>query len=245
MFPKSTPAPEKPNIGAGDESVARGVLGTVPVEEDGSAHFMAPAGVPFYFQALDERGMAVQTMSSATYLHPGEHLSCAGCHEPVRQSPAVPKRLPLALRRAPDKLKAEADGSWPLQFSRLVQPVLDRHCADCHAREKEAPKFGREAGGAYGWSQAFESLRPFVWVRHGGNGIGLKRNKTSYNIPGQLGAHASPLLALLEAGHYGVALSPEELRRITLWIDGNSVFYGAYHDLVAQAEGQVVLPHLQ
>lgn len=245
MFPKSTPAPEKPNIGAGDESVARGVLGTVPVEEDGSAHFMAPAGVPFYFQALDERGMAVQTMSSATYLHPGEHLSCAGCHEPVRQSPAVPKRLPLALRRAPDKLKAEADGSWPLQFSRLVQPVLDRHCADCHAREKEAPKFGREAGGAYGWSQAFESLRPFVWVRHGGNGIGLKRNKTSYNIPGQVGAHASPLLALLEAGHYGVALSPEELRRITLWIDGNSVFYGAYHDLVAQAEGQVVLPHLQ
>lgn len=245
LFPKSTPAPEKPNIGAGDESAARGVLGTVPVEEDGSAHFVAPAGVPFYFQALDEKGLAVQTMSSVTYLHPGEHLSCAGCHEPLRHSPPLPERLPLALRRPPQQLSPEAEGSWPLQFSRLVQPVLDKHCVACHAGEEKAPKLNREITEPYGWTQAFESLRPFVWVRHGGNGTGLARNKTSYNIPGNIGARVSPLWKLLEEGHYGVKLSPEEARRISLWIDGNSVFYGAYHDLVAQAEGQVVLPHLQ
>jgi hypothetical protein len=245
LFPKSTPAPEKPNIGAGDESAARGVLGTVPVEEDGSAHFVAPAGVPFYFQALDEEGLAVQTMSSVTYLHPGEHLSCAGCHEPLRHSPPLPERLPLALRRPPQQLSPEMEGSWPLQFSRLVQPVLDKHCVACHAAEEKAPKLNREITEPYGWTQAFESLRPFVWVRHGGNGTGLARNKTSYNIPGNIGARVSPLWKLLEEGHYGVKLSPEEARRISLWIDGNSVFYGAYHDLVAQAEGQVVLPHLQ
>ena len=32
------------------------VLGTARVYEDGSAMFQAPARVPLYFQALDERG---------------------------------------------------------------------------------------------------------------------------------------------------------------------------------------------
>ena len=32
------------------------ILGTVPVEADGSAYFLVPSGVPVFFQALDERG---------------------------------------------------------------------------------------------------------------------------------------------------------------------------------------------
>ena len=60
---------------------ARAVLGSVPVEADGSAYFEAPAGKPIYFQALDGRGLAVQSMRSVNYLHPGETLSCQGCHE--------------------------------------------------------------------------------------------------------------------------------------------------------------------
>ncbi|MGI6390263.1 MAG: hypothetical protein ACOX7Q_08725 [Kiritimatiellia bacterium] len=51
-------------------------LGTVPVEADGSAYFEAPANMPLYFQALDAKGRAVQTMRSAVYLQPGEHESC-------------------------------------------------------------------------------------------------------------------------------------------------------------------------
>ena len=123
--------------------------------------------------------------------------------------------------------------------------MLDKHCVSCHAREEKAPDLGPEIREPFGWSQAFESLRPFVWTRHGGNGTGLARNKTSYNIPGNVGARVSPLWKLLEEGHYGVELSPEEARRISLWIDGNSVLFGAYHDLVAQADGKLVLPHLQ
>ena len=73
---------------AGDSVVpARWVLGTVPVEADGSAHFNVPANKEMFFQALDERGLAVQSMRSATYLHEGEHLVCAGCHEPKHRSP--------------------------------------------------------------------------------------------------------------------------------------------------------------
>ena len=73
---------------AGDSVVpVRNVLGTVPVEADGSAHFIVPANREIFFQAIDERGLAVQSMRSATYLHEGERLVCAGCHEPKHRTP--------------------------------------------------------------------------------------------------------------------------------------------------------------
>ena len=49
---------------------------------------------------------------------------------------------------------------------------------------------------------------------------------------------------MLQACHHGVELTPEEMRRFSLWLDANSVFYGAYHDTLAQAKGEVVVPHL-
>ena len=58
LFPKTTPSSGTPRIGAGNQSLVRGVLGTVPVEADGSAHFETPTNVPLYFQALDAAGRA-------------------------------------------------------------------------------------------------------------------------------------------------------------------------------------------
>ncbi len=88
LLPKSTAPPNRPRIGVANQTNARAVLGTVPVEPDGSAHFEAPDSVPIYFQALDERGMAVQSMRSVTYLHPGERLTCQGCHERKHRPPS-------------------------------------------------------------------------------------------------------------------------------------------------------------
>ena len=76
VLPKTTPPPNVPRIGVADQTNARAVLGTVPVESDGSVHFTAPAGKAIYFQALDGNGLAVQSMRSATYLQPGETLTC-------------------------------------------------------------------------------------------------------------------------------------------------------------------------
>jgi hypothetical protein len=64
-------------------------------------------------------------------------------------------------------------------------------------------------------------------------------------VPGQFGARASKLLALLDQGHYDAELSPEELRRIIVWLDANSDFFGAYEDPQAQARGLPVRPTLQ
>ena len=47
------------------------VLGTVPVEEDGSAYFEAPAGRPLFFVALDDKDLSVKRMHSFTSLMPG------------------------------------------------------------------------------------------------------------------------------------------------------------------------------
>lgn len=244
IFPKTTPAQNAPNVGVGDQSLTRGVLGCAPVEADGSACFEVPAGRPIYFQVLDARGRAVQTMRSDTYVHPGETLSCVGCHETkARAAQETAKQPPIAMRRAPSQLTPEMDGSYPVLFSRLVQPVLDKHCVECHRREEKAPDLEGNIFGDWGWSQAYHSLKPFAWAKHGGNGA-LKRNGTSYSIPGQVGARAAKLVEMLDKGHHDVHLPDEEMRRITLWLDCNSVFYGAYHDLERQARGEAVAPIL-
>ncbi|MBE0536537.1 MAG: PD40 domain-containing protein, partial [Phycisphaerae bacterium] len=244
LFPKATPREYEPNIGAARQSLARGVLGTVPVEADGSACFEAPAGVPLYFQAIDERGMAIQSMRSDTYVHRGQSLVCQGCHEPKRRAASkMSPGMPAALRRAPSQITPEAEGSYPLSYPRLVQPVLDAKCVACHRREK-ACDLGGEVSGKWGWSKSFENLSKFGWARHGGNGA-IKDNGTSRSIAGQVGARASKLYEILEKGHYDVQLSAEEMRRITLWLDCNTNFFGAYHDLEAQARGELVMPTLE
>jgi len=245
LFPKTTRKASGPMMGMAAQSLGRGVLGTVPVEEDGSAYFEMPAGIPVYFQALDAKGRSVQTMRSDTYAHRGEHLTCLGCHEAKHETnPSMDEPSVLALQRPPSKLAKDVEGSWPLTFPRLVQPVIERRCAACHEREEKAPPLTQKSV-RHGWSQAFDTLAPFAWGKHGGNGALISVNRTSYSIPGEVGAYGAPLLEHLEKGHHGVKLTEEEWHAITLWLDCNSNFYGVYHDLIQQAKGEIVLPILE
>ena len=103
VLPKtSTHVANQPRIGHANAESARMLLGTVPVESDGSAYFRAPARKPLYFQAVDETGHAVQSMRSVTYLQPGERRSCVGCHETAGHRISRPARpagpAPRALR---------------------------------------------------------------------------------------------------------------------------------------------------
>ncbi len=223
---------------AGDSVVpCRNVLGTVPVEEDGSANFVVPANRELFFQAIDERGLAVQSMRSATYLHEGERLVCAGCHEPRHRSPTASKSVPLALLRSPSRLRSDVDGSNPFSYPRLVQGVLDRKCVSCH-EEKKAINLAREPI-ENKWFASYNSLvGKYAFVDYG-------QNLRTY--PGQFGARASKLLGILEKGHYGVSLSEEEFHRITLWLDCASMFYGVYEREGGelQLRGGVATPSLE
>jgi hypothetical protein len=245
VLPKTTAPLDQPRIGVATETNARAVLGTVPVEADGSAYFEAPVGKLIYFQALDDRGMAVQSMRSATYVHPGEQLTCQGCHERKHSPPSRFEQLPLALTREPSRIRPAPEGARPFSYPRLVQPVLDRHCVACHEKEGALDLSG-EVAGAHGWTRSYHSLaEKYGFYFHVSNGS-IKRgvHGGSRTIPGQFGARASKLLDYLDERHYGVELPPDDLRRITLWLDCNSEFYGSYHDTAQQALGQVVLPRL-
>ena len=133
--PRRRRTPTRTRVGLANASPGKQVLGTVPVEPDGSAFFRAPAGIPLSFQALDERGMAIQTMRSLTYLQPGEQTSCVGCHEHRTTAP-VSGGVGLAALREPSSIAPAPDGSKPFSYPILVQPVLDSKCVSCHGGEK-------------------------------------------------------------------------------------------------------------
>lgn len=246
VLPKTTPSVDQPRIGIARQTNARAVLGTVPVEADGSAYFYAPAHKPIYFQALDERGMAIQSMRSVTYLHRGEKLTCQGCHE--RRNSAAPRpanSVVAALQREPSTIQPEAEGSNPFSYPRLVQPVLNEHCVNCHEKEEDAPNL---SGGDTGFYPSYAYLAPkYGFFFNSFNGsfedpspIGGARTE-----PGNFGARTSKLLAYLQGEHHDVKLNDEDLRRITLWLDCNSDFYGSYENIEAQSRGEVVWPTLE
>ena len=113
-------------------TIAR-ILGTVPVEADGSAYFEAPAMRSLFFVALDENELAVKKMQSFVTLQPGETTSCVGCHEPRTVTPANPGHPILqAMERGPSRIEAIDGIPQIVDFRRHIQPILDQHCVKCH-----------------------------------------------------------------------------------------------------------------
>ncbi|HUT24530.1 MAG TPA: hypothetical protein VM492_09330, partial [Sumerlaeia bacterium] len=113
------------------------ILGTARVHEDGSASFKVPARTPVYFQALDGKNHAVQTMRSWSTLQPGERFSCVGCHESKNGAPPHLSRLTLAMKAGPQDLEPfhkDSETAPGFSFEREIQPILDRRCVRCHRR---------------------------------------------------------------------------------------------------------------
>jgi len=237
VIPQFTPLVNQTRIGYASESLARMSLGTVPVEPDGSVYCEAPVGKEFYFQLLDEKGRAVQSMRAGAFVHPGEQISCLGCHENKWEMPTAPT-IPIAVTRPPSKLEPDAGGVEPVNFYRLVKPTLDKQCAPCHKSKGKGPDM----------SYASLSNYAFWWPGPGNpyvNGdITTAKHGGSRTIPGKFGALASPLLSHLDSSHHDVKLTKEELSRIILWLDCNSNELGAYTKVSDQKSGKLVWPEL-
>jgi len=115
------------------------VLGSATVHPDGSACFTVPARTAIYFQALDAKGHAVQTMRSWMSVQPGENISCVGCHENKNSAPPVTPTS-QALFAGPQALEPPTWGTGGFSFIRHVQPILDKHCVRCHYVAGPPPK---------------------------------------------------------------------------------------------------------
>jgi mono/diheme cytochrome c family protein len=206
---KTHPTMDFPHLGVTRDDPGKFVVGTVPVEEDGSAYFPVPAGVAFFVQALDAQGMAVQTMRSATYLQPGQTATCIGCHEPRNSAP--PNVRPLAALRAPSTIQPGPEGTWPLDYQVLVQPVLDVHCVACHRPGADGSRFDLTAALSYDTLVAYgsPSLQDHVRLRY----------QQGRSTAGEGAAQTNPLWPLLSKGHYDIHLPPADAARLATWMD--------------------------
>ena len=221
--PKVQPFKNNPILGVSAEEPGKYVLGTVPVEEDGSARFEVPSGVPYFFQALDADGLTVQTMRSMAYVQPGETVACVGCHESRGAAPATSGR-PLAALRDPSPITPGPEGTWPLRFDRLVQPVLNAQCVSCHSSEGDDPT---AVAIDLTPSNAYTTLMSF-----GGNDLKTHAFERDRSIVGETTARSSRLYSMLtaEAPHAEVELSDQDMRSLVVWMDTYAHLVGSFSD---------------
>ncbi len=212
------------------------ILGDVPIEADGSAHFRVPADVAVYFQLLDENRMELRRMRSFISFQPGEQRACAGCHE-TRGVVARAAKAPLAAAKPPAQMILPPWGDRPVSFLRDVQPILDRHCVECHSGLK--PAGGLDfCGGLTEWSHEVEQWwgavpgygfnRAFETINKAGLVAIAEPNIQDAGItpPLAYGAHRSKLITSLQQGPRWAKLSPDERLTLTMWADANA----PYHD---------------
>ncbi|MBC8328514.1 MAG: hypothetical protein H8E31_07170, partial [Planctomycetes bacterium] len=203
------------------------VVGTVPVEEDGSACFEVPALRSFILVALDEDDLAVKRMQSFLTVQPGEVTSCVGCHEQRTQTPRSRYDL-QALRRPPSRIEPIRDVPEVFDFPRDVQPILDRHCLGCHGYQA-TPAGGPIAGGVVlsGARGPVYSHSYYELTVHGQFSDGRNRPQSNYP-PRSFGSAASPLLDKLTPAHHGIAASELERKTVRLWIEVGAPYPGTY-----------------
>ena len=223
------------------------ILGTAPVEEDGSATFKVPANTPIAFQALDAEGKAVQLMRSWVTAMPGENMSCIGCHESPNDAP-LPRQT-IASRLPPHDLAPWFGPARGFDFAREVQPVLNRYCVNCHNEndtldlrsEEHFPDYAGRVPGRLNYQRmheihrskfdnrilytpAYEALVPYIRRVNVGDDVTILE-------PGEYHADTSPLIQLLQSGHEGIELDEESWSRLTTWIDLNGPCHGTWNDV--------------
>jgi hypothetical protein len=235
-----------PTISIIQEDGVKRIIGTVPVEADGSVSFKAPAGKALHFQLLDEHYRALQTMRSFTGVMPGERRGCVGCHE--LHSVAPPNDHGLALRRPPAELTPPPWGDRSIAYERFVQPVLDRYCGQCHQGEGEA----REKldltlrPGHYIFKEPYVTLvgpkqiRPDTAVSKriplglevAGcfyvEGFNAKDPESLVTLrPLTTLSYTSKLIDIAMSGnHHGVEVDALSLRQLIAWVDTNCPYRG-------------------
>ena len=195
-------------------------LGTVKVEEDGSAIFKIPANTPVSIQPVDENGAAVQWMRSWFTAQPGEIVSCIGCHEDQNQIP-IPKRT-IASQKKAEPLKTPEGGVRSFTYDLEVQPVLDRACIACHNGEGKAFDLRGGKKDELGYGTSYLNLHPYVH-RQGPEADIIVLQPYEYH------ANTSELIRVLKKGHHNVKLTDDEWKALYNWIDYNAPDKGYFN----------------
>jgi len=220
--------PKPMNYSGGMEPLSYGgtftlerILGTIPVEPDGSACAELPALRSLFFVALDENELSVKQMQSFLTVMPGETTTCVGCHEQRTETPPHRRGELAALRREPSRIEPIRDVPDVIDYPRDVQPILDRHCVRCHDCDK--PDGGVVLSGDRGpiFSLSYYTMTARNLVVDG-------RNAQGNRSPRSIGSSASRLVKLSDGSHYDARPSELERRTLRLWIDSGAAYPGTY-----------------
>ncbi len=221
------------------------VLGTVPVEPDGSARFRIPANTPISLQPLDDEGKALQLMRSWMTAMPGETVQCTGCHD--RQNSAPPTKSFLAMDKPPSEITPWHGPVRGFSYPREVQPVIDRNCVSCHDGKP------RPDGNRIPDLRGDVKLADWNSVTPGNGGYTKTAGKFSVGYaalhryvrrpgiesdfhvlePLEFHADTTHLVQLLKQGHHGVQLDAEAWDRLVTWIDLNTPYHGTWGEEIA------------
>jgi hypothetical protein len=236
-----------PVVSAVQSEGVKRLLGTVPIEADGSVSFHVPAGTPLHFQLLDQDQRALQTMRSFVGVMPGEYRGCLGCHEAHSRASEV-RNNALALAQPPRTITPPPWGDDTVSYPRYVQPVLDRYCGKCHQGNGKARKvldlterpsqpiftepyltlIGRPT-----WGQPYQPPeKPAPGFGIAGcllvEGYGTVDPK-GYVTPPPMTAlsYRSRLIEIAASGkHHHVKVDPTNLLRLITWVDAMCPYLG-------------------
>ncbi|MCL1921105.1 MAG: SUMF1/EgtB/PvdO family nonheme iron enzyme [Kiritimatiellaeota bacterium] len=188
------------------------ILGTVGIEEDGSACFEIPANTTIAVQPLDASGAAVQLMRSWFVGMPGERVSCTGCHEDNRMS--VPVGNAIADKKPPQQITPWHGPPRAMTFTLEVWPQVQKYCAGCHGDKHPLRKMTNPR-------QAYESIHPY-----------LRRPGPESELPmyPAMDWHVSSslLFQMLRKGHHNVTPDAEFYERLAAWTDLNCPWRGKW-----------------
>jgi hypothetical protein len=199
------------------------ILGTVPVEPDGSAYMELPAMRSLFFVALDENNNSVKRMHSFLTIMPGETTSCVGCHEQRQRTPFPPAGGKLqALGHPPNQVTPLVGIPEVFDYPRDIQPILNKHCVACHDYDQRAG--GVILTGDHGpiFSHSYYTLTARQLFSDG-------RDRLRTNLPPRsVGTSASPLMKMLDGTHYDAKLTQHEQDMVRYWIESAAPYPGTY-----------------
>jgi len=162
-------------------------------------------------------------MHSFLSVMPGETTSCIGCHEQRRRTPVSTATGSLqALKRPPSPVKPIAGIPDVFDYPRDIQPILDRHCIECHDYDRRSG--GIILTGDHGpiFSHSYYTLTALQYISDG-------RDRLETNLPPRsVGTSASPLMKMLDGSHYNARLTWHEQDMIRYWIESAASYPGTY-----------------
>lgn len=235
-------------VGVGNTSWdLKKIHGTVDVYEDGSAFFTAPARIPLYFQALDDRGFVVQTMRSWSTLQPGEFQSCVGCHEHKNSVPVSEHPVSIAMNKGVQEITPrDNEGLRHFSYITEVQPIWDQHCVKCHNGVTQKMSLKGElkvvdTQTKRKFSDSYLSLtHAYKMTSDNDSWQGVTDHpevnwisalsEPTFLKPYFAGAATSNLITRMQKGHGATKVSEEEIAKVALWLDMLVPFISEYRE---------------